>query len=121
MESAGSLVSIAWICPIFRWGAAFCGGALFSAIFCSIMGFSAGISVFIAVLVSAVFFGIVFFFGAQMFLEKGFRVFTKKRIAECGIFLVIFAGLYVSIEVDLFGQERKIPDVSQVDRAYIDA
>lgn len=121
MESAGSLVSIAWICPIFRWGAAFCGGALFSAIFCSIMGFSVGISIFISVLVSAVFFGIVFFFGAQMFLEKGFRVFTKKRIAECGIFLVIFACLYVSIEMDLFGQERKIPDISQVDQAYIDA
>lgn len=120
METAGSLVSISWICPLFRWGAAFCGGALFSVIFCGVTGFSSGKGIFISVLLFALFFGSIFFFGAQMFLEKGFRVFKKKRLIECGIFLVIFGSMYVAIETDLFGQEKKVPDLSQIQTAYID-
>lgn len=120
METAGSLVSISWICPLFRWGAAFCGGALFSVIFCGILGFSSGSGLFISVLLFALFFGGIFFFGAQMFLEKGFRVFKKKRIMECGIFLVILGSMYVAIEADLFGQEKKIPDLSQIQSVYFE-
>ena len=121
METAGSLISIPWISPVFRWGAAFCGGVLFCIIFCGIMGISGSGAVFAVVLVTGIIFGVIFFFGAQKFLEKGFRVFHKKRIIECGVFLLAFAILYVAIEVDLFGFEKKIPDISQVESVNVDA
>ena len=120
METAGSLISIPWISPVFRWGAAFCCGGLFSILFCGIMGFSRSGAVFALALLTGLIFGAVSFFGAQMFLEKGFRVFHKKRIVECGVFLLIFAGLYTAIEVDLFGQEKKIPDLSRIEAVTID-
>ena len=120
METAGSLISIWWICPVFRWGAAFCGGGLLSILFCELMSISSSKAVFASALIAGIVFGIVFFFAAQMFLEKGFRVFKKKRFIECGVFLVIFAGLYVMLEVDLFGIERKMPEASAVEKVYID-
>lgn len=119
METAGSLISIWWICPVFRWGAAFCGGALLSIIFCELLSFSSSKAVFASALAAGIVFGVVFFFAAQMFLEKGFRVFHKKRFIECGVFLLIFAGLYVMLEVDLFGIERKMPEASAVEKVYI--
>ena len=120
METAGGLISIHWICPLFRWGVAFCGGGLFSILLCSLMGFTSAKSIFIAAIVFAIIFGTVCFFGAQMFLEKGFRVFQKKRLVECSAFLLIFGSLYVAIEMDLFGQEKKIPELSQIETAYLD-
>lgn len=121
METAGSLISIPWICPVFRWGAAFCGGMFFSVIFCSIFSWNSNRSAFIMALLSAVFFGVVFFFGAQMFLEKGFRVFQKKRILECGAFFAVMAILIIGIECDVLGIEKKIPDASDVKMAFISA
>lgn len=120
METAGSLISIPWISPVFRWGAAFCCGGLFSALFCSIMGFSGSGAIFASALITGMIFGVIAFFGAQMFLEKGFRVFHKKRMIECGAFLLIFAGLYFAIEVDLFGQEKKIPEISRIESVSFD-
>lgn len=120
LETAGSLISIWWICPIFRWGAAVCGGGIFSIIFSALLNFSSSKAVFASAVASAIVFGTVFFFAAQMFLEKGFRVFKKKRLVECGVFLFVFVGLYISIEVDLFGIERKIPEASAVEKAYIE-
>lgn len=120
VETAGSLISIPWICPVFRWGAAFCGGGLLSVLFCSILDLSSSRAIFFSALIGAFLFGTVCFFTAQMFLEKGFRVFKKKRFLECGIFLAVFMCLYISIESDLFGQERKMPDASAVKSAFID-
>ncbi len=120
LETAGSLISIPWIAPVFRWGAAFCGGSLLSVIFCSIMDFSSGKMIFVSALIGAIVFGAACFFVAQMFLEKGFRVFQKKRMLECGIFIAIFACMYIAIEFDLLGQERKLPDASDVEMACLD-
>ena len=119
LETAGSLISVFWISPIFRWGAALCGGCLFSMGFCSMLGIASGKSLFFAVLAFAILFGAVFFFAAQMLLEKGFRVFRKKRLAESGIFSVVLFIMLVSIECDFFGQEKKMPDIADVQSAYI--
>ncbi len=119
METAGSLISISWISPVFRWGVAFCGGSLFGVIFSGIFGVRSASQIFILLLIVSVIFGALCFFGAQMFLEKGFRVFSKKRVVECGVFVGLFAVLLIGIECDLFGQERKIPDTDEIKSAYI--
>lgn len=118
VEMAGSLISIPWINPVFRWSAAFCGGILFGMIFTSIFS-EVGWNLFGTALVSAVLFGLAFFFGAQMFLEKGFRVFKKKRLIESGFFAGMIAVVLISVECDFFGIEKKIPDISNVESAYL--
>lgn len=119
METAGSLISVSWICPVFRWGVAFCGGTMLSVVLCSIMNLWSGSAAFLFLLIAEILFGVCSFFGAQMFLEKGFRVFHKKRVVECGVFAGILACLIVGIECDLFGQERKMPETSKIEKAYI--
>lgn len=120
METAGSLISIWWICPVFRWGAGFTGGGFLGALFCELLGFSSGWAVFASALVFGVLFGGICFFAAQMFLEKGFRVFHKKRFVECVAFLLVFAGIYTVIELDLFGIERKMPEETEIAKAFVE-
>lgn len=119
VETAGSLISVPWISPLFRWGAAFCGGTMFGLLFCSIIGTRSSTAVFLSLLVFSLLFGAVFFFGAQMFLEKGFRVFRKKRVMECCVFTGALAVLLLCVECDLFGQEKRMPDISEIKEAYI--
>lgn len=119
METAGNLISISWIGPLFRWGAAFCGGALFGVFFCSIFNVGSTRQIFVLMLIITIIFGGFCFFGAQMFLEKGFRVFSKKRIMECGVFVGVFAILLIGIECNLFGQESKLPALDEIKSAYI--
>lgn len=119
METTGNLISISWICPVFRWGAGFCGALLFSMIACQISGFCSAKREFAIAVIAALIFGIIFFYGAQMFLEKGFRVFTKKRFTECGVFLVVLIAVLFGIEFNLFGQESRIPKTSDIQKAYI--
>lgn len=120
IETAGSLISIPWIAPVFRWGVAFCGAAMFALIFCGVLQVTTGKGAFFMILIVAVLSGMICFFGAQMFLEKGFRVFKKKRFIECASFLGIVVVLVVGVECDLFGLERNVPEVSDVKSAYID-
>ena len=119
METAGNLIAISWIGPFFRWGVALCGGTLFGAIFSSIFNIRGATQVFIMLALSTLIFGAVFFFAAQMFLEKGFRVFTKKRMIECGAFVAVFFVVLIGIECNWFGQESKLPDTDKIESAYI--
>lgn len=115
METAGSLIAVSWIAPVFRWGVACCGAMLFAILGCQIFRNS-----FLAALISAILFGGIFFFGSQMLLEKGFKVFKKKRLLECGAFLALLAVVFLSVEFDLFGQEKRVPKAENVERAYVD-
>lgn len=121
METAGSLISFSFVSPIFRWGVASCVGIFLGVCFNAILEPQTPMSTFVVILVFTVVFGTIGFFAAQMLLEKGFRVFQKKRFMECGIFLIVLLFLLVGIELDLFGQEKKVPDAAEVEYAYIDS
>lgn len=45
-------------------------------------------------LVLVVAFGFVSFFIAQMFVEKGFRVFCRRRFCESGLFVLFVLGSF---------------------------
>lgn len=109
IECAGSLLSMPWISPVFRWGVGVCGAMLFGTIFGSMFS-----SKFIPLLIFGVLFGIVFFLIAQMFVEKGFRIFKKHLMVECGVFAAGMILLFVGVEYDFLGQEKKIPDASEI-------
>jgi ABC-2 type transport system permease protein len=121
IESAGDLISIGWVKPVFRWCVTICsallGGMVFGSIF---QGTVSGTKEFVITLCAILAVGVVSFFIAQMFLEKKFKVFSKKRFAELGIGAACMVVLLCMLEFDVFGIESWTPDVSEVKMASLE-
>jgi len=119
IETAGSLISVKWVTPVFRWGVGMCGAFLCALVADGVVYYKSLTGQFVVMVVAALIFGAVFFFVAQMFVEKGFRVFKKKRFMECGVFAAVLAVLLLCIRGDVFGVEKKVPKADSVKEAYI--
>ena len=98
IESAGDLITIGWVKPVFRFGAGLSGGIflglLLRELLCSI-GIGCPLPVAVALMLVM---GAIAYFVADMLIHKSFRVFKKKNWMGCGVFsiamLVTFFGLY---------------------------
>lgn len=122
LETAGNLISFSWILPVFRWGVGACFASLGSLFGGSIVAYYASATAkFMAVLIAGIIVGAVFFFAAEMVLQKSFRVFVRKRVKECGFFVLTLAVVLIFLKMDVFGIEGKVPDTSAVKEAYIRA
>lgn len=119
IETAGSLISVSWIAPIFRWGAAICFGSVFGIFMFSLINPVSAKQQFIVVLISTVIAGVAVFFFAQMFLEKGFRVFRKKRWIEAMGFAVVTCAALLALENDCFGIEKRVPKPENIKSAFV--
>ncbi len=98
IESAGDLITIGWVKPVFRFGAGLSGGIFGGLILRELLvGIGIGCPLFVAVVLMIVLGGMAYF-AADMLIHKSFRVFKKKNWIGCGIFsialLVTFFGLY---------------------------
>ena len=98
IESAGDLITIGWVKPVFRFGAGLSGGIflglLLRELLCSI---GLGCPLPVAVILMLVM-GAIAYFAADMLIHKSFHVFKKKNWIGCGAFsialLITFFGLY---------------------------
>ena len=98
IESAGDLITINWVKPVFRFGAGLSGGIFLGLVLrellCSI---GLGCPLPVAVVLMLVM-GAIAYFAADMLVHKSFYVFKKKNWIGCGAFsialLVTFFGLY---------------------------
>ena len=59
------------------------------------------------------------FFLARMLLLRSKKVFQKKAILGCIIYVLALGGLFLSLKADLFGIIRKIPDADRVQEVRI--
>lgn len=115
IETVGDLVTVKWLKPVSRWVITICGGLAAAMIFGQIFYDTVSAAEeFAIVVITAILNSIVFFFIAQMFLDKKFKVFSKKRFLEAGIGSLILTAVLCAIEFDVFGIEKKVPDVSDV-------
>lgn len=87
-------------------------------------------SLFLAALVSLVFteawiipllvpLSVPAFFLARMLLLRSKKVFQKKAILGCILYVLALGGLFLSLKADLFGIVRKIPDADRVQEVHI--
>ena len=117
LESAGDVVSVAWVRPVFRYGVAFCCaialGNLFDSIFDRLLPDGAWTLLFWMLLWGA--FGC---FVAVMLLRKSFWVF-KSSWKGCCVFLACLAAAMCLMELDGFGFESRVPDPARVQTAYV--
>ena len=107
LESAGDVVSVRPMRPVFKYGVALMAGLSFgylTTFFLSVR--ETGLMIAIVV------WGIVGYFAAQMLLDKSFKVFHKWKgaAAVTGVFIVLF----LVVGLDLTGFETRIPNEADV-------
>ena len=112
LESAGDVVAVRAMRPVFKYGVALCSGLFFgyltSVILNSDGGFLMG-----AILV----WGVAGCFVAQMILDKTFRVFRKWPGAAA--VAAVFVALFLVVGFDLTGYETRIPDPASVEQVRV--
>ena len=107
MESAGDIVAVAALRPLFKYGVAVCAGFAFGLLVTAMLGLGE-----VGMMVAIILWGIAGYFVAQMLLDKSVRVLKKWKgaAAVTAGFLVLFAV----IAFDLTGFETRIPAADEV-------
>ncbi len=121
-ESAGDVVAFVWLRPVFRFGIALVsaltlGFALYEIFWVSLFHegrYEDMLPMAVCMMVGAV----VGYYAASMLLEKSLRVF-KGSLKGVGIACAVVAVLCVSVAVDIFGVERYVPDMEDIDSIQI--
>jgi len=108
LESAGDIVSVPWVRPIFKYGVAFCSAVAFGTFLYSFL-FGALPDNAWAILAFLLLWGLVGYFAAEMLLRKSFRVFRRSWKGACAFALALAVGC-CALEFDLMGFERWNPD-----------
>ena len=108
LESAGDVVSVRCMRPVFQYGVAFCAWLTFGMATTSFLGGQEP-----TLMASILVWGVVGYFAARMLLDKSFRVlrYWKGAAAVAGV----FTALFLVVGFDLTGFETRVPDPDQVD------
>ncbi len=113
LESAGDVVSVKCMRPVFQYGVAFCAGLALGMLTTAFLGGEEP-TLMISILVWAV----IGCFVARMLLEKSFRVFSHWR--EAAISAGVFVLLFLVVGFDLTGFETRVPTADQVESVELD-
>ncbi|MCG8484720.1 MAG: hypothetical protein MJA31_15510, partial [Clostridia bacterium] len=112
LERATEPIAFDLLKPIFKYCVAFCGMTVLGLYFMQLgenETFSMYTGFFIGSLVSYII--------AEMIVQKSIWVF--KNLKGYFIFLIIAALFIVSIQTDVLGYEKRLPDISKVESIYI--
>lgn len=113
VESAGDVVAIKLVRPVFRYGFALCAG-LTGGVWTSILLVQDSAA---ALTFWVVFWGVIGCFAAEMLLKKSFRVWKAwKGSAALGAVMLL---LCLSVSLDWYGYEDRVPAADQVESVEI--
>ena len=112
LESAGDVVAVKPMRPVFKYGVAFCAGLALGLGTAAILGGGN-----VTLMVTIVVWGVVGYFAAEMLLQKSFKVFQKWKgaVAVTAVFVVLFCV----VGFDLTGFETRIPDPAGVESVTV--
>lgn len=114
VESAGDVVSVRLVRPVFLYGVAFCSGLCFGVYTTAFFGWRNRLSLAVCVVVWAV----VGYFAAQMLLCKSFRVLKYWKGAAASF--VVMAVLCVACLTDVMGITAWVPQADEVVSVDVD-
>ena len=118
VESAGDVVSVPLVRPVFKYGVAFCSGLCLGVFTTQILGWyntdSTPILVTCVLLWTA-----AGYFAAEMLLKKSFRVLRAWKGCTAAVAVMVF--LCAVCVFDLFGVETRVPDPDRVISMEADA
>ena len=119
MESAGDVIAVSWLKPVFRYGVTLCCGLTLGMIIATLILNSSQIH-FGTLLVCILFASVVGFLAAEMLLEKTIRVFQKKNFLRLGGALVAMTLVLLACRYDVFGFTRYVPQADEVVSVSLD-
>lgn len=119
MESAGDVIAVSWLKPVFRYGVTLCCGLTLGMIIATLILNSSQIH-FGTLLPCILFASVVGFLAAEMLLEKTIRVFQKKNFLRLGCALVAMTLLLLACRYDVFGFTRYVPQADEVVSVSLD-
>ena len=114
VESAGDVVSVKLVRPIFKYGVALCAGLCLGTLTATFFGWRSDPPT--GLILSVLVWTAVGYFISEMLLKKSFRVWKAWK---GGVAAVAVMGLLCVVCVfDLFGVENRVPDVNDVEKVY---
>lgn len=119
VECVGDILAFGVVKPMFRWIFAGTVSMLLATIVCGSVQQRDSNSQFLMVLFIVLFMGVVCFFTAEMLLQRKFKVWKRRRFLECGIYSLFMAAFLICLECDVFGMERKLPELSDIEKAQV--
>lgn len=114
LETAGDVVAVSWLKPVFQYGVAFCTALAGAYILADIL--NRRNRLLLAVLLVAC--SVIGYFAARMLLHKSLKVFKsgwKGALIVPAVIVVLCLGL----ELDVLGVERKLPGADQVVSVWV--
>ncbi len=114
IESAGDVVAVRVVRPIFKYGVGICAGLCIGFWVYAIFGYDALGSLTGSMLLWAA----IGYFAAEMLLKKSFRVW--KAWKGCAVLLVVMVVGLTCLQMDAFGFSARVPAVNRVASVYID-
>ena len=116
MESAGDVVSVPLVRPVFRCGVALCTGMSFGTFLAAFFGwYERAVPLTLCVVLCAA----IGWFIAEMLLRKSFQVLDTWK--GCVVLCAVLAMLCAAFFLDLFGIETRVPQTEQVESVTISA
>ena len=116
-ESAGDVVAVGWMKPVFRYGVALCsalgGGQLLYLFFWSSYQ-NGSLYDLLPLMICTAVAGLIGYYGASMLLSKSLRVFHRRSALGAVCVAAACVVVCLSFRADLFGVERRIPAVEDV-------
>ncbi len=116
METAGDIVAVRCLRPVFKYGvtacSALCGGLLLYNLLYAIFN-NPSLSVVIMI-PSLIIFALVGYFGARMLLEKSFHVFHDGWVGFI-VVCCLCAVFTLGCDLDVFGIGRYVPEESRIE------
>ena len=110
MESAGDVVAVRVVRPVFQYGVAISTGLLGTILLYIFWGVSNPSNV--SLVVGVILWSVAGYFAATMLLDKTFRVFHKwKGAAGLAVVILLFS---LALEYDVLGFERRVPKVEEI-------
>ena len=118
LETAGDVVSVSWVRPVFKYGVAFCAavalGETLYSLFSALLPRGAW-----GLLLMLLLWGAVGYFVAEMLLRKKFWVF-RGSWKGCVVLLCCLAAAMCLMEFDVTGFEKRVPDPARVQSVSLD-
>lgn len=113
LESAGDVVAVNPMKPVFKYGVALCAGLALGMLTTMFTG--GGEAMLMAAIVV---WGVIGYFAAEMLLQKSFRVFKKWKGAA--VVAAVFVALFLAVGFDFTGFETRVPSPDSVDSVRVE-
>ena len=123
LETAGDVIAVKFMKPIFRIGLGICGGTTLGVGLSELFYFEtarysdARFYIMLVFVIVCIFIG---YFMAEMLMQKSFRIFKKHIVVEAVASVVVMTVFLFALNTDAFGLERKLPKQDEIVQAWVD-